>query len=443
MQAAEYRERLRGGRAPSVARAPSAPRQPEPALACRLKQGGPQRLRLQAELRAAKPAAAGRNVLANANRGPPLLQWRGLRAPWPTDPGNAAAAPPGSDGHRRRARRRSWSASRSVARAPAEDLQEQLDAKQAKLDQAKEKKGVLTTEISALQRADRPADRRGRRAAQPGGGRPGRARPGRGRARRRAARPEDPARAPRPVGRGRSRTGSSTIYKSDEPDALTVVLEADGFDDAARALRVPAADPGSRTPTIVGRVRELRDEMAARRSSGSEATRDSIAAQEGRARADPRAARGTRGASSTRPASQQQAGARADRTITSTTSRATSATSRRRSRSSSPPRAASRPLPAGPIQGGSAGFIWPVNGPIVSGFGMRWGQLPRGRRHRRPRRDPDPRRQGRHDRLRPVRGRERRLRQLHLHRPRRRALHLLRPPVQLRDHLGLGPARAT
>ena len=33
-------------------------------------------------------------------------------------------------------------------------------------------------------------------------------------------------------------------------------------------------------------------------------------------------------------------------------------------------------LPAGPVQGeSSAGFIWPVNGPVVSGFGMRWGRM--------------------------------------------------------------------
>ena len=30
---------------------------------------------------------------------------------------------------------------------------------------------------------------------------------------------------------------------------------------------------------------------------------------------------------------------------------------------------------AGPIQHGSGGLIWPVNGPIVSPFGMRWGRL--------------------------------------------------------------------
>ena len=30
---------------------------------------------------------------------------------------------------------------------------------------------------------------------------------------------------------------------------------------------------------------------------------------------------------------------------------------------------------AGPIRPGSGGLIWPVNGPIVSPFGMRWGRL--------------------------------------------------------------------
>jgi murein DD-endopeptidase MepM/ murein hydrolase activator NlpD len=33
------------------------------------------------------------------------------------------------------------------------------------------------------------------------------------------------------------------------------------------------------------------------------------------------------------------------------------------------------PGPAGPIRRGSGNFIWPVNGPVVSPFGMRWGRL--------------------------------------------------------------------
>ena len=33
------------------------------------------------------------------------------------------------------------------------------------------------------------------------------------------------------------------------------------------------------------------------------------------------------------------------------------------------------PVAAGPIKPGSGGLIWPVNGPVVSPFGMRWGRL--------------------------------------------------------------------
>jgi murein DD-endopeptidase MepM/ murein hydrolase activator NlpD len=33
------------------------------------------------------------------------------------------------------------------------------------------------------------------------------------------------------------------------------------------------------------------------------------------------------------------------------------------------------PAPAGPVRPGSSGLIWPVNGPLTSPFGMRWGRL--------------------------------------------------------------------
>jgi murein DD-endopeptidase MepM/ murein hydrolase activator NlpD len=35
-------------------------------------------------------------------------------------------------------------------------------------------------------------------------------------------------------------------------------------------------------------------------------------------------------------------------------------------------------LPAGPIRAGAHGLIWPVNGPVVSGFGPRWGSFHEG-----------------------------------------------------------------
>jgi len=36
------------------------------------------------------------------------------------------------------------------------------------------------------------------------------------------------------------------------------------------------------------------------------------------------------------------------------------------------------PLPAGPIQGGSGGWIWPVNGSVTSPYGPRWGRMHEG-----------------------------------------------------------------
>ena len=79
--------------------------------------------------------------------------------------------------------------------------------------------------------------------------------------------------------------------------------------------------------------------------------------------------------------------------------------------------------PAGPVRPGSGGLVWPVNGPIVSPFGMRWGRLHAGVDIAVAGRHADPRRrlrQGRAARL------DRRLRQLHLHPARRLAVDVLR-----------------
>ena len=58
------------------------------------------------------------------------------------------------------------------------------------------------------------------------------------------------------------------------------------------------------------------------------------------------------------------------------------------------------PQPTGTAATASAaGFIWPVSGPITSPFGMRWGTLPSGDRHRRPEGDADPCRRGGHGHL--------------------------------------------
>lgn len=164
------------------------------------------------------------------------------------------------------------------------------------------------------------------------------------------------------------------IYKSDVPDALTVILEADGFDDLVNRYdyldRVQDQDAAivgrvrslrDESQEIVHRVRDARDAIAAKQAE-LERTRSQLEARE----AELEAVRGDKAAALDqveRTASDlegdishlnDQIQAQLAQTSSTTTS---------------------DPLPAGPIQAGSGGMIWPVNGPVVSPFGMRWGRL--------------------------------------------------------------------
>ena len=261
--------------------------------------------------------------------------------------------------------------------ALAQDLQTRLDEKHGELGDAKAQKGVLTTEISKYteqvnQLAGEVAVLRNREAIVLA-------------ELRRTQRQLDLEIAH--LAELRERLGRSLnilsnrlveIYKSDQPDALTVILEANGFDDLVSRYdyltRIQDQDA-----TIVHRVRDLRNESqatvirirAARdairaKKEELERTRVQLEAREAELAAvrDQKAAvlsgvehqidrlEGDIGDIEADIQSQlQDAGA-------STTT--------------------SDPLPAGPIQGGSSGFIWPVNGPVVSPFGWRWGRMHEG-----------------------------------------------------------------
>ncbi|MDQ3572967.1 MAG: peptidoglycan DD-metalloendopeptidase family protein [Actinomycetota bacterium] len=164
------------------------------------------------------------------------------------------------------------------------------------------------------------------------------------------------------------------IYKSDEPDALTVILDANGFDDLVNRYdyldRVQDQDA-----LIVGRVRSLRDQSQDTVKTVREA-RDAIAAKQAelertRVQLEAREAEleAVRG---------QKAGAldqvdeRAEELHGDISDLSDQIQAQLQESSSS---TTSDPLPAGPIQSGSSGMIWPVNGPVVSPFGMRWGRL--------------------------------------------------------------------
>jgi murein DD-endopeptidase MepM/ murein hydrolase activator NlpD len=166
------------------------------------------------------------------------------------------------------------------------------------------------------------------------------------------------------------------IYKADAPDALTVVLEADGFGDLleraeflkriseqdreitdevrvlrdrAREQAVHLADLEEREQLAAERILRWRDQIAAVQGQlvGS---RDELAA----VRADKRGA--------LNQVRQSRVALEGDlRALEAQQARVQAALA-----------GAQAP---GPIRQGSGSLIWPVNGPVVSPFGMRWGRL--------------------------------------------------------------------
>jgi murein DD-endopeptidase MepM/ murein hydrolase activator NlpD len=260
-----------------------------------------------------------------------------------------------------------------VGGAIAQDLQSQLDAKRAQLDEANQQEGVLSSEIAHYsdridQVAGEVAVLRNREAIV------------------QAQLDEVKARLRREKHHLeilRARLGRSlkvlrdrlvAIYRADEPDALTVILNSDGFDDLLDRYeylqRIEEQDASivnrvrglrDETRDTVERIEAARDEIAARKAE-LERTRMELEARE----AELDAVRDRKqGALDEVQATQE----RLEGDIGDLEGQIQAALQAAQSETTAP-------LPAGPIQGESAsGFIWPVNGPVVSPFGMRWGQL--------------------------------------------------------------------
>jgi murein DD-endopeptidase MepM/ murein hydrolase activator NlpD len=165
------------------------------------------------------------------------------------------------------------------------------------------------------------------------------------------------------------------IYKSDQPDALTVILDSEGFDDLVNRYdyltRIQDQDA-----QIVARVRFLRDEsretverirIAKEEIEAKEAelerTREQLEARQ----AELDAVRDQKAAA----LDQVEATAeRLEGDISDLNEQIQEQLAEAQASTST-----TDPLPAGPIQGGSSGMIWPVNGTVTSPFGMRWGRL--------------------------------------------------------------------
>ena len=269
----------------------------------------------------------------------------------------------------------------SAPPAAAQDLSSKLEDKESKLSNVREREGVLTTTISHYgDRIDR-LDRRGRRRCA--------ARKPRSVRGSTPSRPNSTRRSPNSMSRKKHlavvrarlkralvtlRERLVAIYETGTPDMLSVIVGANGYDDLIARTEYLERIHGM-DEAVVDRVRQLRDEVQANRRPAGSAKPGS---KRPATRSPPNAGAGRRPRRRCRAASRPGRGPRAtarrrSRKINDHEQKLEGGSPKSRPKSRPSWRPASAPLPAGPIRLGSAQLIWPVDGPVVSGFGMRWG----------------------------------------------------------------------
>ena len=183
------------------------------------------------------------------------------------------------------------------------------------------------------------------------------------------------------------------LYKADQPDYVTVILEADGYADLLQRTEFMSR-VSEQDQRIITFVQVNKDEAAAtaRRLKGLEerqkqvteavaARRDEVAAIKGRLvdrRSNYREARARKSTMlvSTR---ERRHGLEEDlKELEAESARVAARLARAQAAqaaSASSGGGGGGGAPAGPVKAGSGGLIWPVNGPLVSPFGPRWGRL--------------------------------------------------------------------
>ncbi|HVI35725.1 MAG TPA: peptidoglycan DD-metalloendopeptidase family protein, partial [Gaiellales bacterium] len=172
------------------------------------------------------------------------------------------------------------------------------------------------------------------------------------------------------------------LYKADKPDVITVVLESNGFADLlertefmkrvsdqdlriidrVRTARADAKRTAEHLAVLEKRQTRIANAIQARRDAVSQVRVQLVDRRDAFARV--RSAKST-ALASTRDSRQHLEGDLALLEKQNAAIQAKLAAAQN----------GSAPVADGPVRPGSGGLIWPVNGPIVSPFGMRWGRL--------------------------------------------------------------------
>jgi murein DD-endopeptidase MepM/ murein hydrolase activator NlpD len=264
--------------------------------------------------------------------------------------------------------------------ASAKDLGSKLEGREAKLSHARDRAGVLTTTISHYR--DRIAGLTDEITAL-------RSREAKVRQRLDAKQAElDEAAAELGVAqkhlevvRARLKRALVTlrarlvaIYETGTPDMLSVIAGADGYDELIDRTEYLERIHGM-DEAVISRVRLLRDEVQStvRKLRTAklriEAARDAIATERDALAGARSAVQKRQSKLVTVRRDREAALAKINESEQHLEGEVAEIRAEIALRSGLPA------LPAGPIRYGSGHLIWPVDGPVVSGFGMRWGRM--------------------------------------------------------------------